>query len=93
MKNKILDEAKKNRIIVTEIRDIEDFDEKSPFGNFTVSIGGSSIFGMSGERIFNKIALTNTGEYWVQVKTIFFVPTRVKWKKKTTGNKKKERKG
>ena len=80
VEKKILSEAKKKKISIKEIREPEESDGENPFRETTFWIGASSrIFGMSGERVFNKIVMTNKGKYWVQVKMTFFIPMEVKW--------------
>ena len=82
VKKKIFSDAEKKKISIKELRDIEESDGKNPFGEIAIWIGISSeILGISGENVFNKIAMTDKGKYWIRVKTTCFIPMEVQWEK------------
>jgi len=84
---KIEQEAHSRNLKIKRIRETNGLDGKNPFGEFDIWIGVSSnILGFRGENVYNKIVIVedvrrNEIKYWVKVKTTFFIPFDVKWKK------------
>ena len=82
VRNKVFSDAEKKKILIKELREVEESDGKNPCGEISIWIGISSeILGISGEIVFNKIAMTDDGKYWVKVKTTLFIPMEVEWEK------------
>lgn len=83
---KIWKEAGKNKIEIKYLREPGESDGKTPFGEIDIWFGANSnIFGVKGERVYNKIAIANENgtetRYWVKVKMTCFIPFEVEWKK------------
>lgn len=80
---KIKKEALKRNLEIKTIRDPKGIDGDSPFTNFRISFGSSQIFGISGARRYVKILEVEqkkkTQKYWVQVDTVFFIPSNIIW--------------
>lgn len=74
----------KHKVKISNVRDVESSDGKSPFSNFDVWIDTSSnILGISGEQVYNKIVSSTSNEiYWIKIRTTFFIPSSVRWKRK-----------
>ena len=86
VKSRIEKDAKAKGRQIIRIRNPELKDGENPFPTVDFWIGSSShILGISGERIFYKIVEVNENSnfenYWVKVKTTFFIPFRITWKK------------
>ncbi|MCG8328123.1 MAG: hypothetical protein MI974_10580 [Chitinophagales bacterium] len=76
--------ARDHGLNICTIRPVYSHDGKSPFGEIDVWIGGGcNIFGIRGERTFNRIIIVDEEDgqkkYWVKIRTAFFMPAEIQW--------------
>ena len=85
--NKINKDAEIRQMKIISLREANESEKKSLSEGLDIWGGGNStILGFSGERVYHKIAIIeeSKGEYQkylVKVKTTFFIPSDIDWKK------------